>query len=173
MNMRDVHDELREFLQDEGLQQRAFPPMDKRDRAALHNICNALNIKSRSQGVGKNRFPILSKTSGTGEYSDDVFGRVMQASSRGLLTNPGVSRKFGKKVVAKGPGRGGGFSKDAATIRNGEIVGGSAPSISHTSFGAKLMGKYGWSSGMGLGKDNEGRTLPVEQVMRTGTAGLG
>ena len=173
MNMRQVHDELRDFLQDEDLEQRAFPPMDKKDRAALHNICNALNLKSRSQGVGKNRFPVLSKTSRTGEYSEDVFVKIVQASTRGFLSNPGKAKKFAKQASKGGPGRGGGFSKDAVTVRNGEIVGGSAPAISHTSFGAKLMGKMGWSSGMGLGKDNEGRAEPVQQIMRTGTAGLG
>lgn len=172
MSMRDVHDELREFLQDEDLEQRAFPPMDKKDRAALHNICNALNLSSRSQGVGKNRFPVLSKTARTAEYSEEVFVKVVSASSRGFLSNRGAAKKFSKQI-SKGPGRGGGFNKDAVTVRNGEVVGGSAPAISHTSFGAKLMGKYGWSSGMGLGKANEGRTVPVEQIMRTGTAGLG
>lgn len=173
MNMRQVHDELRDFLQDEDLEQRAFPPMDKKDRAALHNICNALNLKSRSQGVGKNRFPVLSKTFRTGDYSEDVFVNIVQASTRGFLSNPSKAKKFGKHASKGGPGRGGGFSKDAVTVRNGEIVGGSAPAISHTSFGAKLMGKMGWSSGMGLGKDNEGRAEPVQQIMRTGTAGLG
>ncbi|KAI5361728.1 putative G-patch domain, R3H domain, R3H domain superfamily protein [Septoria linicola] len=172
MNMRQVHDELRDFLQDEELQQRSFPPMDKTDRAALHNICNALNLTSRSQGAGKTRFPVISKTSRTGGYSDEIFMKIIQASSRGFLSNRATAKKFAKKA-SKGPGRGGGFSKDAVTVRHGEVVGGAAPEISHMSFGAKLMAKHGWTKGMGLGKDNDGRTVPVEQIMRIGTAGLG
>ncbi|CAK1359105.1 hypothetical protein CB0940_05367 [Cercospora beticola] len=172
MNMRNVHDELREFLQDEDLNQRAFPPMDKTDRAALHNICNALNLTSRSQGAGKNRFPIVSKTSRTGEYSEEIFVKIVQASTRGFLSNRSTAKKFAKKA-GKGGGRGGGFDKAAVSVRHGEVVGAAAPEISHTSFGAKLMAKHGWTKGMGLGKDNEGRTVPVEQIMRIGTAGLG
>ncbi|KAF2214373.1 hypothetical protein CERZMDRAFT_38001 [Cercospora zeae-maydis SCOH1-5] len=172
MNMRNVHDELREFLQDADLNQRAFPPMDKTDRAALHNICNALNLTSRSQGAGKNRFPVVSKTSRTGEYSEEIFVKIVQASTRGFLSNRSAAKKFAKKS-GKGGGKGGGFDKAAVSVRHGEVVGAAAPEISHTSFGAKLMAKHGWTKGMGLGKDNEGRTVPVEQVMRIGTAGLG
>lgn len=175
MNMHNVHDELRDFLQRDDLLERAFPPMDKIDRKALHEICTALNLGSKSQGSGNKRFPIIYKTSRTSEYSNEMFVKIVQASSRGFLSNRGKAKKFANKTskgTLKG-GRGGGFSKAAVGLQNGEIVGAGAAEISHTSFGARMLAKHGWSKGMGLGKDGEGRILPVEQVMRMGTAGLG
>jgi hypothetical protein len=172
MDLRSIHDELRDFLQTEDLLERAFPPMDKTDRKALHEICVALNLGSRSQGSGKKRFPIVFKTSRTGDYSEDIFAQIVHASSKGFLSNRAKANKFAKKS-GKGPGRGGGFDKAATGLRNGEVVGAGAAEISHTSFGARMMAKHGWTKGMGLGKDGEGRTVPVEQVMRIGTHGLG
>ncbi|KXT16028.1 hypothetical protein AC579_7139 [Pseudocercospora musae] len=170
MTMRNVHDEIRDFLEGD-FQERAFPPMDKVNRKALHEICTALNLNSKSQGAGKKRFPIIYKTSRTGEYDETMFFKITSASSRGVLSNHSKPKKFAKKTG--GLGRGGGFDKAAVSLRNGEIVGAGAQEISHTGFGAKIMGRMGWSKGMGLGKHGEGMKVPVEQVMRIGTAGLG
>lgn len=171
MTMVQVHDELRTFLLDTDLRERAFPPMDKTNRKALHEIAIALNLNSKSQGAGKKRFPIIYKTSRTEEYSHEMFGRVIQASSRGFLGNPGKAKKFARKNGAGGMGRKGGT--DAATIRHGELVGGGAAEIGKENFGHRLMEKMGWKKGTALGKDGEGLLLPVEQRMRVGTAGLG
>jgi hypothetical protein len=172
MTMRQVHDELREFLQGD-FQSRSFPAMAKSDRAALHSIATALNLNSKSQGSGKNRFPILSKTSRTQPYSPDVYERVMAVSERGFLTN-GKAKKIAKGGASGPGGRGkGGFSKSAVGVRNGEIVGAGAAEIGQESMGHRLMLKMGWSKGMGLGKDGEGSLGPIEQKIRLGTAGLG
>ncbi|KXT03143.1 hypothetical protein AC578_7704 [Pseudocercospora eumusae] len=170
MTMSNVHDEIRDFLEGD-FQERAFPPMARANRKALHEICTALNLNSKSQGAGRKRFPIIYKTSQTREYDETMFLKITSASSRGFLSNHSKAKKSAKKTG--GPGRGGGFDKAAVSLRNGEIVGAGAKEISHTGFGAKLMGKMGWSKGMGLGKDGEGMKVPVEQVMRIGTAGLG
>ena len=58
-------------------------------------------------------------------------------------------------------------------MKNGEIVGAGAAEIGQDNFGHKLMEKMGWSKGMALGKEGEGRLIPVEQVVRIGTTGLG
>ncbi|KAF2169670.1 hypothetical protein M409DRAFT_20085 [Zasmidium cellare ATCC 36951] len=171
MTLKEVHNELREFLQDEDLHQRAFPPMDKINRKSLHEVCTALNLKSKSQGAGKNRFPIIYKTSMTLEYSDDMFGRVLNASNHGFLTN--AKAKKMSKQLGKRAGRGGGFSQAATGLRDGEIVGAGAAEIGQNNFGHRMMEKMGWTKGAGLGKDGEGRLHHVEQVMRTSKAGLG
>lgn len=171
MSLKQIHDELRDFLQNEDLSQRAFPPMDKINRKSLHEICTALNLKSKSQGAGKNRFPIIYKTSMTQEYSDDMFGRVLNASTRGFLTNA-KAKKMSKQMKPRA-GRGGGFSKAATGLRDGEVVGAGAAELSRDNFGHRMMEKMGWTKGAGLGKDGEGRLHHVEQVMRTSKAGLG
>ncbi|KAF2766325.1 hypothetical protein EJ03DRAFT_298597 [Teratosphaeria nubilosa] len=178
MTMEQVHEELRVFLQDDGKTTQSFPPMDKRDRKALHDIANMMNLKSKSVGSGNSRFPIIYKTTNTMEYSEGYFNKVLQHSSRGFLKNNKYNSGGGPKGKGKQPkpmraGRGGGFNKDAVTIRDGEVVGGNAAEIGKESFGHRLMEKMGWSKGMALGKDGEGLLVPVEQVMRSGTRGLG
>ncbi|KAK4556268.1 squalene synthetase-like protein [Recurvomyces mirabilis] len=186
MTMKQVLDELKLFLQDEGQKSRPFPPMDKKDRKALHEVAGALNLKSKSVGTGHARFPVLYKTSWTAEYSDYHFEEIMVSAQRGFLKN---SAGKGKKGGARGPntgpggstrkpagggaGRGGGFDKAAVSLRNGEIVGANAKELGKENFGHKLMEKMGWSAGMALGKEGEGMRVPVAQVMRTGRAGLG
>ncbi|KAK4497385.1 hypothetical protein PRZ48_011836 [Zasmidium cellare] len=171
MTLKQVHDELREFLRDEDMHQRSFPPMDKINRKSLHDVCTALNLKSKSQGAGKNRFPVIYKTSMTLEYSDDMFGRVINASTRGFLTN--AKAKKMSRQVGNRAGRGGGFSKAATGLRDGEVVGAGAKELGSNNFGHRMMEKMGWTKGAGLGKDGEGRLHHVEQVMRTSKAGLG
>lgn len=86
MTVVQIHDELRIFLQDVTKTTRAFPPMDKHDRKSLHEIANALNLKSKSVGAGKNRAPVLYKTNRTADYTDATFNRVTAAATRGFLS---------------------------------------------------------------------------------------
>ncbi|EME39937.1 hypothetical protein DOTSEDRAFT_82684 [Dothistroma septosporum NZE10] len=176
MNMKQVHDELRDFLRSDEHRERAFPPMAKIDRKALHEVAMALNLNSQSRGAGKKRFTIVTKTSRTAIYDQGMFNDVMSASTRGFLTNAKATRMAkrnarGSTRGARGGGRGGGLS--AATVRHGELVGAGAAEISSNSFGHKMMEKMGWSKGTALGKDRDGLLVPVEQRMRVGTAGLG
>ena len=142
----------------------------------MHEIAAALNLKSKSVGSGKDRFPVLYKTGQT-LYTDAMFDKAIIASSQGKLSH---DMKFAKKYARQNAKMGSKFekrgkfgSKEAATVRNGEIVGAGAAEIGTNSFGHKMMEKMGWSKGMALGKEGEGRLLPVEQIMRAGTTGLG
>ena len=173
MTMAQIHEELRIFLENDNQQSRAFPPMGKNDRKALHEIANVLKLNSLSRGSGRDRFPVLTKTSRTA-YAPEVLDEAIAASSRGVLGHGGkAARKLARKNV-KAAGKGGGFgSASAAALRNGEIVGAGAAEIGKENVGHKLMEKMGWSKGMALGREGEGRLLPVEQVVRLGTAGLG
>ncbi|KAK5114301.1 hypothetical protein LTR62_002552 [Meristemomyces frigidus] len=179
MTMKQVHDELRIFLQDDGQRSRPFPPMDKKDRKALHEVADALNLKSKSVGAGHNRFPVLYKTAFTAEYTDFSFEKIIYASNKGFLKNSAHKGKKGRGQApsrgggAVGRGGGGGFDKAAVSLRNGEVVGGNARELGKENLGHRLMEKMGWSAGMALGKEGEGMKLPVAQIMRTGRAGLG
>ncbi|KAK3677135.1 squalene synthetase-like protein [Recurvomyces mirabilis] len=190
MTMKQVLEELRIFLQDDGQKSRPFPPMDKKDRKTLHEVAGALNLKSKSVGTGTQRFPVLYKTSWTAEYSDFHFEKIMVSAQRGFLKNSlhkgrnkgsGAGRASGggggggsaRKPGGGGAGRGGDFDKAAVSLRNGEVVGANAKELGKENFGHKLMEKMGWSAGMALGKEGEGMRVPVAQVMRTGRAGLG
>lgn len=173
ISMEQVHTELRAFMLDDNQASRPFPPMDKKDRKALHEVANVLNLKSKSIGSGNDRFPTLLKTAKTPKDPNRI-DRAIGLSIQGLLSR---EKKLGNKMarknaraVTRDADRGGAA---AATVRNGEIVGAGAAEIGTESFGHKMMLRMGWSKGMALGKDGEGRLVPVEQVVRLGTAGLG
>ena len=62
----------------------------------------------------------------------------------------------------------------AATVRNGEVVGGSAPEIGVENKGRTMLEKMGWTTGMALGAvDNKGMTQIIEHVVKRSKAGLG
>lgn len=176
MTMPQIHEELRAFLQDAGKTTRAFPPMDKHDRKALHELANALNLKSKSVGAGKNRAPVLYKTARSADVSDAMFRRVAAASNRGFLKNSafkGKKPKGGALPKAQRGGKGRGADTGSTGLRHGEVVGGGAKEIGRENFGHRLMEKMGWQKGTALGKEGSGLLTPVEQIMRTGRSGLG
>lgn len=176
MTVVQIHDELRIFLQDVTKTTRAFPPMDKHDRKSLHEIANALNLKSKSVGAGKNRAPVLYKTNRTADYTDATFNRVTAAATRGFLKNSafkGKKPKGGAVPKMQRGGKGRGADTSSTGLRHGEVVGGGAKEIGRENFGHRLMEKMGWQTGTALGKDGSGMLTPVEQIMRTGRSGLG
>ncbi|KAG9925451.1 hypothetical protein KCV02_g9733, partial [Aureobasidium melanogenum] len=87
ITMAQVRFELQDFLEQEDHTTKAFPPMQKNDRKVLHEIANHFNLKSKSVGSGKNRAPVLIKTSRTVEWSEQHFHRVSSFVSRGYLKN--------------------------------------------------------------------------------------
>lgn len=179
MSVMQVHEELRLFMQDDEQRSRPFPPMDAKERKALHEIAANLNLKSRSRGSGMNRFTVIEKTSRS-FYDPAMFDEpktwvdsTTKLAKKFARHNIRKAGKVPKGAAAARGGRGGAFDKAAASVRDGEIVGAGAAEISKDSYGHKLMEKMGWSKGMALGKEGEGRLVPVEQMMRTGKAGLG
>lgn len=177
MSATQIMDELRVFMKDERQESRPFPPMDAYNRKRLHEMAYHLNLKSKSVGAGKSRFPVLYKTSQTLEFDERLFAATMRDTKKdGMAVNVKFAKRA-KKMAGKGPGgRGGGKGGGgmaAASVGHGEIVGANAPEIGVENKGFKFMQKMGWTPGMSLGREGEGRLRPVEQMMRVGRAGLG
>jgi hypothetical protein len=171
MTTQQIHEELRVFLEDDNQQSRPFPPMAKNDRKELHEIAVVLKLTSKSIGTGKDRFPVLTKTSRT-HYTPEILNRAIDASAKGFLGHGSKTARKLSRQTAKAA-KGGSGSTAAAQLRNGEVVGAGAAELGKENFGHRLMEKMGWSKGMALGKGGEGRLEPVEQKVRLGTAGLG
>ncbi|KAK1774323.1 hypothetical protein QBC45DRAFT_425396 [Copromyces sp. CBS 386.78] len=178
MTLDDIKTELVAFLltTEESLQ---FPPMDKQARKVLHELANKFKIKSQSTGKGDQRRPILYRTKATLRYKEhrieEVVAHVDQAAVR-------TNRKYFHRLDVKGkpsykgPSSGGGgrSGHKAVTVREGEIVGASAPELSQENKGRAMLEKMGWSKGMGLGSsDNKGILEPVKQIVKRSKAGLG
>lgn len=148
--------------------------MDANARKIVHELALKFNVKSKSTGSGDQRRPVLHRSKGTLVYEAVTFDRAVAR----------VQRRFFPRLDAKGGGprrsgvgaRGGaGRSNNAAvTVRDGEVVGGSAPELAATNKGRAMLEKLGWSQGMALGStDNKGITTPIEHIVKRSKAGLG
>ncbi|KAF2717385.1 hypothetical protein K431DRAFT_288600 [Polychaeton citri CBS 116435] len=176
MTDKQIMEEIREFLAS-GFETRAFPPMDKKDRKALHEVAAALGLKSKSQGSGKTRHTILTKTRRTLDYDAKTFADALGVFNgkpfyfKNMSLRGRINKSKGEPAMRPNRKARGGVSD--VSLRNGEIVGAGAQEIGEDTFGHRMLQKMGWTKGQALGKDGEGLLVPVEQRMRTGKAGLG
>ncbi|KAK7522731.1 uncharacterized protein IWZ02DRAFT_252086 [Phyllosticta citriasiana] len=171
MTFEEIREELRVFL-DSSAQSRPFPPMDKHQRAILHQIGAALNMNSKSVGSGNKRFTTLVKTSRTRPLNDYAFSKITSRFQHRFLPR-GDTGGAGKRA-GRGGGGGSGGKYGAASYRDGEVVGASAPEIGSENKGRAMLERMGWSAGMALGAvDNKGILQPVMHVVKTSKTGLG
>jgi hypothetical protein len=174
ITMGQVRFELQDFLEEDDMTTKAFPPMQKNDRKVLHEIATHFNLKSKSVGSGKNRAPVLIKTTRTVEWSEEHFSRVSNFVSKGYMKNSSRKPKSSIAGEARRTRPMGGGGGGAAAYRNGDVVGHNASEIPASNFGRKLMEKMGWAAGMSLGKEGSGGLLvPVQATVKSGKAGLG
>ncbi|KAG4028712.1 hypothetical protein MFRU_019g00060 [Monilinia fructicola] len=176
MSIDDIREEIKEFLQG-GNTTLSLPAMDKANRKFVHEIANAFKLKSKSAGLGNKRYPILYRTSRTTTYGERAYEAAVSKLSRRFLPRNDVGgrgagaapRRSGR---AGGGGFGGGFG--AASYRDGDVVGASAPELGVENRGRAMLEKMGWSAGTALGAlDNKGILQPVSHVVKTTKAGLG
>jgi len=182
LTLSQLHDEIESFLLDTTSTTKAFPPMEKSERKALHDVANVFDLTSTSRGSGKNRFTLFSKRQRTPTFMDEArWDRVLKVMNRGFLKSSIRSRKSSAiPTRSRGTSNFGGkagASMSAVSYANGEIVGAAAPEIPEGSFGRKLLEKMGWEKGMALGKDGAvgggGMLVPVEARVKSGRGGLG
>jgi hypothetical protein len=147
--------------------------MDKADRKIVHEIANAFNLKSKSVGGGKNRQPILYRTSRTSAYVERTFAQVESRLTRRFMPRMDVGWNKPGPGHRK-PAHGGGFGRTAVSYQDGDVVGGSAPELGAENRGRAMLEKMGWSKGTALGAlNNKGILQPVSHVVKTTKAGLG
>ncbi|GAO46441.1 hypothetical protein SAICODRAFT_4763 [Saitoella complicata NRRL Y-17804] len=167
--------EIRDFIDDLGMQSLPLPPMDKFSRRTVHTLASAYNLKSKSVGKGKRRFPTLIKTTKTSYPRDErLVDEILARHEGGGRGNTGYLPRLdrprprpGKTVGQRGGAPG------LVRNNNGSVVGGDAPEIGAGNLGRKLLEKMGWSAGQGLGV--EGRTgisVPVMAVVKMDKRGL-
>ncbi|APA14188.1 hypothetical protein sscle_12g089580 [Sclerotinia sclerotiorum 1980 UF-70] len=176
MSIDDVNEEIKEFLKGDNTTL-SLPAMDKADRKFVHEIANVFKLKSKSAGLGNKRYPILYRTSRTITYGERAYEAAASKLSRRFLPRNDVGRRSGNGSrrggrAGGGGGSGGGFG--AASYRDGDIVGASAPELGIGNKGRAMLEKMGWSAGTALGAlDNKGILQPVSHVVKTTKAGLG
>ncbi|KAJ5971131.1 uncharacterized protein N7479_001049 [Penicillium vulpinum] len=170
MNMEEFMTELRSFLMS-AKNSLSLPPMTKQRRKLIHELANALNLKSQSRGHGISRFPVLNKTARTPRYTPKTISNVDDILS-GRKFNRRLFKSWGTEVQKfSQPKRG---KSGAASYMDGDVVGASAPEIGAENRGRAMLEKMGWSTGTALGAaDNKGILQPVTQIVKNSRAGLG
>lgn len=147
--------------------------MNKKYRRVVHELANAVSLKSQSRGNGAARFPVLYKTSRTLRFTDRNISKVDE-----IFSQRRFSRRIGISGEDKRPNP---YSKGrrnrpnaAVSYADGDIVGASAPEIGADNKGRAMLEKMGWSSGTALGAlNNKGILQPVAHVVKNSRAGLG
>ncbi|TGO18745.1 hypothetical protein BTUL_0008g01300 [Botrytis tulipae] len=176
MSIDDVKEEIKEFLKGDNTTL-SLPAMDKADRKFVHEIANAFKLKSKSAGLGNKRYPILYRTPRTTVYGERAYEAAASKLSRRFLPRNDVGgRRTGATSKRGGRTGGGGFGGGfgAASYRDGDVVGASAPELGVENKGRAMLEKMGWSAGTALGAlDNKGILQPVSHVVKTTKAGLG
>ena len=176
MDADQIRAEIRSFMVQE-VEALALAPMAADMRASVHRLARALNLKSHSQGKGDGRFPILTKTPNTSQYTVKNVAEIDALLNLRKFFGRNIGSLKASKLPRSGPKtrRSGGAGVLAgASYMDGEVVGASAPEIGADNRGRAMLEKMGWSSGMGIGKvGNKGSTEVIKHVVKNTKAGLG
>lgn len=144
--------------------------MGKTDRKVVHEFANAFNLKSKSSGHGNKRFPVLYRTCRSLPYAESDFTILENRLKRRYF--PRLNMKGESLATAAKRSSRTEFSS-AASYRDGDIVGASAPELGVENKGRAMLEKMGWTTGTGLGAANKGILLPITHTVKTTKAGLG
>ncbi|KAL8763141.1 MAG: hypothetical protein Q9184_000986 [Pyrenodesmia sp. 2 TL-2023] len=168
----EIRDELIDFMIS-ARQSLAFPPMANHERRMVHEMAHVLRLKSDSRGQGKARFPVLYKSSRTGDF-DEASIEQLQSLSTSKRFLPRKDVKGQRRAAGLRPGRRDAANTAGVSYQDGEVVGAAAPEIGEENRGRAMLEKMGWSRGMGLGAlNNKGMLHPVVHTVKTSKAGLG
>ncbi|PLW42121.1 hypothetical protein PCANC_10966 [Puccinia coronata f. sp. avenae] len=135
-----------------------LPPVDKKSRAAVHQIANLYKMISKSHGSGRHRYPVLTRTHRTTHI---LRSRRPLFAILNRFTDPGGTRARSVALVPRN--------------REGALVGQGVAHIGAENVGFKLLTKMGWSFGETIGDPNNTSALqkPLMAVMKNSKGGLG
>lgn len=172
-------------------------PMNKYERQIVHVLAREYKVKSKSMGNGERKTPVLTAVpesrSPTNRYR---VNRVVQLFDSGALvpeqlyasgsSNPincvsyasnhhnkdqKKQQKQQKQKQQKSKKKQKGQPMDNMP---GKMVAENAPEVGAGNVGHKMLTQMGWQPGQGLGAtDQQGRSTPVDVMIRSGRRGLG
>ncbi|KAJ2735535.1 squalene synthetase-like protein [Coemansia sp. BCRC 34962] len=166
-------------------------PMGKYERQIVHLLAREYHIKSKSHGGGLKRTLVLSQTPNSCKPTNTQrINRILMLHDRGCFIpeqwsgpaaqgalrdkSPKGSKCENGKYKGKrrgNRGRGGDFKPQPPM--DGKMVAENAPEVGSSNIGHKMLQQMGWQPGQGLGAKEEGRTTPVDVMIRAGRHGLG
>ncbi|KAI4202576.1 MAG: hypothetical protein LQ350_002519 [Teloschistes chrysophthalmus] len=147
--------------------------MAQQERKMIHEMANALRLKSKSSGQGESRFPVLYKTGRSGDFTEAAMGKMESLLNRRRFF-PRKDIRRPRKSATAGHDRVTTSNVAGVSYRDGEVVGAAAPEIGTENRGRAILEKMGWSKGTALGAlNNKGMLQPVPHIVKTTKAGLG
>ena len=98
VDMADLFGDIRTFAANVGGPwAMALPPMDNFRRKAVHQLANALNLKSKSKGEGRARYTTLYKTSRTGcRVAEEKVPHIFRRSRKLVMPKQREGDEVGK-----------------------------------------------------------------------------
>ncbi|KAJ2356948.1 squalene synthetase-like protein [Coemansia erecta] len=157
-------------------------PMNKFERQIVHIFAREYKVKSKSQGSGVQRMPILTPTSSSCRPKNRrrINRLLMLFDEGGLVPEQWTGEQQTGTSAQKGRGRNKGKNKNGKEkaahdtgASDGKMVAENAPEVGASNIGHKMLQQMGWTPGQGLGGDEKGRAQPVDVMIRTGRRGLG
>jgi hypothetical protein len=140
--------------------------MHRLARKAVHSLANAYNLGSKSKGSGSARYTTLFKLPTTASTLLDerkIANILRKASHISALERADADANRAASVRSHAP---------TSRLRDGDVVGGDAQEIASDNRGRVMLEKLGWRSGMGLGAEGMGITIPVVAVIKKSKSGL-
>lgn len=163
ISIQDVLQEISCFSLSDPLQEIRFPPLDHNANNYVKEIARLHGLTTYMQGRATLKCVVVARTSRTGPVRD--FAKLRSLLSRRQLFTR-VDLNVGKDNSRQKNAR------NSARVRDGQIVGHQAESISSDSFGHRLMTMMGWKEGTGLGMNNAGITAPISAKVKLTKVGI-
>jgi len=149
--------QMRRFLANgDGGNTMSLPPMDREDRAKLHELAAAFNLKSKSKGKGSDRYTTLIKTTPSGF---NINEKKISQFLHNNWNNGRFSSGKGKRTAIP-------------RQRDGDEVGKEAPKIGESNIGFRMLASMGWAEGDRIGVSG-GLDAPLTAVIKNTKLGLG
>ncbi|ORY08124.1 hypothetical protein K493DRAFT_332463 [Basidiobolus meristosporus CBS 931.73] len=162
---------IHRFVKDPKLLSISLQPMDKAMRQSVHLLANVYNLKSKSQGAGDKRYPVLYRTMNTtakpnqGKIRRILRSNCAQRNSETAHKSAGKDKLKDKASTPSKPSRM--YNPNSPVPPVGSVVGQFARPIEESNIGHQMLQKMGWSPGKGLTSgSSSGRATPVEVIVR-------
>jgi len=138
--------------------------MHRLARKTVHELARAYNLGSKSHGNGSARYTTLFKLRTTMPVDEFRITRILKRSSH-INALERADDDANRSASYRSQAR-------SSRLRDGDVVGGDAKEIASDNRGRVMLEKLGWRTGMGLGAEGMGITMPLVAVVKKTKSGL-
>ncbi|CCK70757.1 Sqs1p KNAG_0F00880 [Huiozyma naganishii CBS 8797] len=175
-HIQNMMDEFENFMRKEK-DSMSFPPLDPHGNKTIMKFATHYNMKTNKSGNGKGQHVVVQKVKQT--YRRQPNYNLIQQLLRqrpvfmridvSRITNNEEFKDQERRVIRERVG-----PKAKFHVKEGEVVGETAPEIGKDNVGRRMLEKLGWSVGETLGVEgNKGISEPIMAVVKKTKKGVG